>query len=262
MNEFGWRLRESAQVGNLEKLLRELESGTPVDCTSYASGKTSLHEAAYAGHVDVVRLLIERGADVEAKDATGETPLHCAVAQGREACVAELLRSGADAWAHKNSNGKSAYAHAQELAKDSSSGKGEGVLRAFSEVYDMGGSDTQDPSKPPRWKPDDSVSACPMCKESFTLVRRKHHCRACGGIFCAKCSSGAAPLNLEDGKDVNNLSMSLKNVRVCDACFAELVAKDLPGSVKAKPPRNQRTHERHRSRSRSKNKSVSETLKE
>ena len=102
MNEFGWRLREAAQTGNLEKLQRELESGTPVDCTSYSSGKvgavfvfssvssfsalrqTSLHEAAEAGHLDVVRLLLERGANVEAKDAAGETPLHLAVAQGRD----------------------------------------------------------------------------------------------------------------------------------------------------------------------------------
>jgi hepatocyte growth factor-regulated tyrosine kinase substrate len=98
-----------------------------------------------------------------------------------------------------------------------------------------------------------------VCREAFTVVRRKHHCRACGGIFCARCSSGAAPLNLDDALNSNNVS---KNVRVCDACFAQLVAKELPDGVKAKPPRSQRTHERQRSRSRSKKKSVAETLKE
>ncbi len=54
----------------------------------------------------MVKLLIERGANVESKDAAGETPLHFAVANGRAKCVAELLRSGADAWAHKNAQGK------------------------------------------------------------------------------------------------------------------------------------------------------------
>ena len=77
--------------------------------------------------------------------------------------VAELLRSGADAWAHKNSNGKSAYAHAQDLAK-SGSAEGKAVLRAFSDVYDMGGGDPSDGTKPPRWKPDDSVTECTACQ--------------------------------------------------------------------------------------------------
>jgi hypothetical protein len=105
--------------------------------------------------------------------------------------VAELLRSGADAWAHKNAQGKSAYAEAQ-----SKSGSPEGrlVLQAFSDVYDMGGSDKPDPSKPPRWVPDETVSECRACKESFNLVRRKHHCRHCGNVFCARCSTGSIPL--------------------------------------------------------------------
>lgn len=254
MNEFGWRLRESAAGGNLNKVQKELESGTPVDCTSYSSGRTALHFAAEGGHVDVVRLLIERGANVEAKDAADETPLHVAVAKGQAKCVAELLRSGADAWAHKNSQGKSAYAQAQEMAKEDG---GSEVLKAFNEVYDMGGSEHSDSNKPPRWKPDDSVTECTSCKDPFTLVRRKHHCRACGLIFCQKCSSGAAPLIKFD---------ILKNVRVCDACFASIMA-ELEGdpkmaTVTAKSPRGQRGgHERSRSRSKGKKKTIEETLK-
>lgn len=163
-------------------MVRELENGTPVDCTSYASGKTALHLAAAAGHAAVVKVLLERGASVETKDAVGETPLHLAVSEGRAACVVELLRNGADAWAHKNAQGKSAYAQAQELAK-SNNPDGQAVLQAFSDVYDMGGSDKQkaDNSQPPRWVPDDSVTECFACKDAFTVVRRKHHCR-CASI--------------------------------------------------------------------------------
>ncbi len=106
MQEFGWRLRESAEQGKYDKVLRELEAGTPVDCSSYSSGRSALHLASGGGHVEIVKLLIERGGNVEAKDAAGETPLHVAVAAGRAKCVAELLRSGADAWAHKNAQGK------------------------------------------------------------------------------------------------------------------------------------------------------------
>lgn len=38
------------------------------------------------------------------------------------------------------------------------------------------------------WVEDDDVPRCPNCGRSFTLARRKHHCRLCGGIMCAKCS--------------------------------------------------------------------------
>ncbi len=109
---------------------------------------------------------------------------------------------------------QSAYAQAQELGKASEEGKQ--VLQAFSEVYDMGGADKVDPTKPPRWIPDDNVNECSACKDAFSLVRRKHHCRACGGIFCGKCSSGAVPLAKFDMQ---------KNVRVCDACFATVMAQ-------------------------------------
>ena len=90
------------------------------------------------------------------------------------------------------------------------------VLQAFSDVYDMGGSEKRDPNKPPRWVPDDNVLECTACKDVFNLVRRKHHCRACGGIFCAKCSSGAIPIPKFD---------LVKNVRVCDTCFSSLSAE-------------------------------------
>lgn len=156
----------------------------------------------------------------------GETPLHLAVAAGRAKCVVELLKNGADAWAHKNAQGKSAYAQAQELAKSSPDGKL--VLQAFSDVYDMGGSAASDPSEPPKWTPDERVSECQACKDPFTLVRRKHHCRHCGGVFCGKCSSGSLPL-VKFGM--------MQNQRVCDSCFAIVMAESGGGSARPKSPR-------------------------
>ena len=40
------------------------------------SGRTSLHEAAQWGHLEVVKYLISNGADIKAKDNSGDTPLH------------------------------------------------------------------------------------------------------------------------------------------------------------------------------------------
>jgi ankyrin repeat protein len=60
-------------------------------------GFTALHLAAFFGHSEVVRLLVERGADVEAvaKNPTQVRPLHSAVAGRDRAAVNALLARGA-----------------------------------------------------------------------------------------------------------------------------------------------------------------------
>ena len=62
-----------------------------------ADGKTPLHWAAQADRPDVMRALLARGADPAAADAEGRTPLH--VAEG-PASVATLIDAGADVEAH------------------------------------------------------------------------------------------------------------------------------------------------------------------
>lgn len=38
------------------------------------------------------------------------------------------------------------------------------------------------------WVPDDRARECADCKQRFTQFRRKHHCRACGQVFCSDCT--------------------------------------------------------------------------
>jgi hypothetical protein len=58
---------------------------------------TSLLTSSYFGHEAVVRLLLEKGADLEAKDKKhGKTPLSLASEYGHEAVVRLLLKKGAD----------------------------------------------------------------------------------------------------------------------------------------------------------------------
>lgn len=48
---------------------------------------------------------------------------------------------------------------------------------------------TIQPRIPTAWIPDERVKRCFACNASFSLLRRKHHCRSCGRVFCDSCTS-------------------------------------------------------------------------
>jgi hypothetical protein len=60
-------------------------------------GETALHLAARHGHVDVLRVLVEHGAEIHATTKTlGQTPLHYACITGQTEAAVFLVRRGAD----------------------------------------------------------------------------------------------------------------------------------------------------------------------
>lgn len=59
-------------------------------------GYTPLHRAAYSNNVEIARILIQYGADVNAKTEYGWTPLHSAVKWSNAEVAAFLLQHGAD----------------------------------------------------------------------------------------------------------------------------------------------------------------------
>ncbi|KAK5986172.1 Lateral signaling target protein 2 [Trichostrongylus colubriformis] len=61
-----------------------------------------------------------------------------------------------------------------------------------------------------RWVPDEDCEQCTACSATFTVVRRRHHCRNCGRIFCHRCSRNNICIP-ELGYD--------RRVRVCNLCF-------------------------------------------
>ena len=58
---------------------------------------TALHSVSYAGHVNIVRLLLNRGVDVDARGALNMSPLQFASLHGHLNVVQCLLEHGADA---------------------------------------------------------------------------------------------------------------------------------------------------------------------
>ena len=72
-----------------------LERGVSLNVPCVANGYTPLHYAAYMGHDQMIKLLIEYGANVNASTHLKQTPLYLAVSEGHILAVKELLK-------HKN----------------------------------------------------------------------------------------------------------------------------------------------------------------
>ncbi|KAL7985245.1 hypothetical protein Chor_003815 [Crotalus horridus] len=71
----------------------------------------------------------------------------------------------------------------------------------------------------PQWVRDKLVTMCMRCREPFNAItRRRHHCRACGYVVCARCSE----YKIELQYDKNGLK------RVCAECYAFLQGNLLP----------------------------------
>jgi ankyrin repeat protein len=89
-DEYGWSLLHyAADSQEITKLL--LDHGAKPNVRERGFGYTPLHWAARNGHAAVVQLLVEHGANVNAKDYEEETALRRAREYGHEE-IAQLLR--------------------------------------------------------------------------------------------------------------------------------------------------------------------------
>uniref|UniRef100_A0A8K9WQJ9 Zinc finger FYVE domain-containing protein n=1 Tax=Oncorhynchus mykiss TaxID=8022 RepID=A0A8K9WQJ9_ONCMY len=71
----------------------------------------------------------------------------------------------------------------------------------------------------PVWVPDSQAPVCMKCEVRFTFTKRRHHCRACGKVFCAACCSLRSRL----------IYMDRKEARVCITCHSALLTHSREG---------------------------------
>lgn len=72
------------------------DKGANVDPTSNELGRSALWTAAFEDHINVVKILIKKGASLDLAASDGSTPLFAAARQGWDAIASELVRAGAD----------------------------------------------------------------------------------------------------------------------------------------------------------------------
>ena len=91
-----YSIQRAAKNGDIEGIQRYLDSGVSVDKQGFITREAALHLASRAGHLHVVKFLVEKGANMNIKNKGGANPIHIATWDNHEEIVRFLVESGAD----------------------------------------------------------------------------------------------------------------------------------------------------------------------
>ena len=110
-------LMHACAKGHVEIVRLLVEAGANCDLKSTClRSETALMLASRAGHIEAARVLLEAGAHKDLKDSRGNTALMCACEKGHAGIMRLLLEAGADKEL-KNNRGKTALMCAEEQGK-------------------------------------------------------------------------------------------------------------------------------------------------
>ncbi len=99
-------LQEAAKDGDIEQVKKLIAQGADID-EKGKYGRNALHAACcYKGRSAIIRLLIDHGANVNARDVAESTPLHFAARYADKQTVELLLTKGADVNAKNKKKGR------------------------------------------------------------------------------------------------------------------------------------------------------------
>uniref|UniRef100_A0A8C5C9U9 Ankyrin repeat domain 6 n=1 Tax=Gadus morhua TaxID=8049 RepID=A0A8C5C9U9_GADMO len=88
------RLLVASHKGQAEQVVQLINKGAQVAVTKY--GRGPLHLAAYRGHIEVVRILLKAGCDLDIQDDGEQTALHRAAVVGNSDVISALIQEGCD----------------------------------------------------------------------------------------------------------------------------------------------------------------------
>jgi ankyrin repeat protein/glyoxylase-like metal-dependent hydrolase (beta-lactamase superfamily II) len=88
-------IHQAAEAGDLAKVKILLEKDPALVNSRDENGRTPLHWAARGGHLEVLRYLAEKGADLNAIDNNGVAPLHTLARSGQTEAARFLIEKGA-----------------------------------------------------------------------------------------------------------------------------------------------------------------------
>ncbi|XP_028400515.1 rabankyrin-5-like isoform X2 [Dendronephthya gigantea] len=190
-----------------------------------SKNNNALHLAVQQGHINSVRVLLtESSVDISAVNDRGQNALHTLAQYGRDnaGSIFEIIRQNSPDFplnsvdadentalllAYLNGNGRLC----RELLKNGSSlgainKNGISIFNAEVASKKLLFSLLDLLNSEPPWS---DGNFCHECSVKFSVTNRKHHCRHCGRLLCAKCSSKQIPILKYE---------QTKPVRVCEVC--------------------------------------------
>ena len=90
------QLWHASTKGDLPAVLRLLSEGADLHALGGTYKSIVLHQACWFGHCEIIRALLDAGADPEAKDQDELTPLYLACQEGQVEAAKILLGAGAN----------------------------------------------------------------------------------------------------------------------------------------------------------------------
>ena len=86
----------AAEKGYVQVVKKLVDSGIEVDLPYLITKWTPLHYASLDGHLEVAKVLLERGANFNSQNNYQHTPLHIAASKGKKKMVKLLMDIGSD----------------------------------------------------------------------------------------------------------------------------------------------------------------------